>query len=163
MAGLGKVCSRIGAMLFTIEAGVRMAKSQTCTSLPCKWIMPTAINNIPYSTIQDIDFTAASTKKRKLDEQQSGFTMAASSTKKTEDYYPSQAQKELFLKRLHDSKTKPAISSLVAPYNESYVESQVDLPASLDTCYYEKLTYLNHSDLLKKAEEYSKMISCTEQ
>ena len=70
---------------------------------------------------------------------------------------------ELFLKRLYDCKTKPAILSLVAPYNESYVESQVDLPASLDTCYDEELTSLNQSDLPKKAEEYFKMISCTEQ
>ena len=100
MAGLGKVCSQIGAMLFTIEAGVRMAKSQTCTSLPCKWIMPTAINNIPYSKIQGIDFTAASTKKHKLDEQQSGFTMTASNTEKTEDYYPSSRDGVIFKKTL---------------------------------------------------------------
>ena len=162
MAELGKVCSQIGALLFTIEAGVRMVKSQTCTSLPCKWIMPATIKNVPYAEIRKIDFTAASAKKRKLDEQQSGLTKTTPNSKKI-DYNPSETQKKVFLKKLHDSNTKPAILSLIPPYNKGYVETQLDLPASLDTCYDEELASLNHSDLLTKAEDYFAKISCTEQ
>ncbi|XP_078351893.1 uncharacterized protein LOC144636534 [Oculina patagonica] len=46
MAGLGEVCSHVGAMLFAVEAGVRMIKARTCTSAPCQWLMPSAVSNI---------------------------------------------------------------------------------------------------------------------
>lgn len=115
--------------------------------------------NVPYAEIRKIDFTAASAKKRKLDEQQSGLTKTTPNTKKI-DYNPSETQKEvLLLKKLHDSKTKSAISS----FYQVYVETHLDLPASLDICYDEELNSLNHSDLLTKAEDYFAKISCTEQ
>jgi hypothetical protein len=68
MAGLGEVCSHVGAILFAVEAGVRIVKAKTCTSMPCKWLMPTSVNNVPYTELRNIDFTTAKTKKRKLDE-----------------------------------------------------------------------------------------------
>ncbi|KAL5473823.1 hypothetical protein EMCRGX_G028380 [Ephydatia muelleri] len=38
MAGLGEVCSHIGAVLFKVEACVRLRnESVTCMSLPCTW------------------------------------------------------------------------------------------------------------------------------
>ena len=92
--------------------------------------MLATIKNIPYAEIQKIDFTAASTKKRKLDEQQSGLTKTTTNSKKI-DYNPSETQKKVFLKKLHDSKTKPAILSLIPPNNKGYVETQLNLPACL--------------------------------
>ena len=63
MAGLGEVCSHVGAMLFAVEAGVRMIKARTCTSVPCKWLMPSAVSKVPYAELKEIDFTASATKK----------------------------------------------------------------------------------------------------
>lgn len=37
MAGLGETCSYIAALLFGLEAGVKLLKEKTCTSLPCSW------------------------------------------------------------------------------------------------------------------------------
>lgn len=68
MVGLGEVCSHVGAVLFAVEAGIRMLKAKTCTSVPCQWLMPSAVSNMPYAELQEIDFTSSNTKKRKLDE-----------------------------------------------------------------------------------------------
>ncbi|KAJ8050601.1 hypothetical protein HOLleu_03864 [Holothuria leucospilota] len=38
MVGLGKSCSHIGAVLFKIEAAVRLGYTKAaCTDMPCKW------------------------------------------------------------------------------------------------------------------------------
>lgn len=68
MVGLGEVCSHFGAVLFAVEAGLRMLKAKTCTSVPCQWLMPSAVSNMPYAELQEIDFTSSNTKKRKVDE-----------------------------------------------------------------------------------------------
>ena len=54
MAGLGEVCSHVGAILFYIEA-VRCAN--TCTDVTCQWVVPTSVKSIPYAKIAHIDFT----------------------------------------------------------------------------------------------------------
>jgi len=54
MAGLGEVCSHVGAILFYTEATHHV---KTCTELPCGWNMPTSIDSIPYARIANIDFT----------------------------------------------------------------------------------------------------------
>ena len=74
MAGLGEVCSHVGEILFAVEARVRMLKSRTCPLVPCQWIMPSAVTSVPYAELEDIDFTASSTKKRRLYQVISGVT-----------------------------------------------------------------------------------------
>ena len=37
MAGLGGTCSRVGAIRFAVEAGVRIKRSTTCTSVPVSY------------------------------------------------------------------------------------------------------------------------------
>ena len=96
-----------------------MLKSKTCTSVPCQWLMPSGIGNVSYAELQEIDFTSSNTKKRKLDEKISGLTSQAHPTqaKPRTDYGPSTKQISKFYERLHASGTKPAILSLVSPYN----------------------------------------------
>ena len=53
MAGLGEVCSHVGAILFYIEATHRI---KTCTKVTCAWNMPNNVDRIPYARIADIDF-----------------------------------------------------------------------------------------------------------
>ena len=53
MAGLGKVCSHVSAILFYIEATHHI---KSCTELQCVWNMPATVDNIPYAKIADIDF-----------------------------------------------------------------------------------------------------------
>ena len=59
MAGLGEVCSHVGAILFYIEA-LRCAK--TCTDVTCQWVVPTSVKSIPYAKISEIDFTRPKSK-----------------------------------------------------------------------------------------------------
>ena len=42
MAGLGEVCSHISALLFAIEATVKIRDSKTVTEEPAYWLLPSA-------------------------------------------------------------------------------------------------------------------------
>ena len=54
MAGLGEVCSHIGALLFYLESASRVSKS--CTQIGCVWKEPRVLDSIPYAEIADIPF-----------------------------------------------------------------------------------------------------------
>ena len=56
MAGLGEVCSHIGAILFYVEAVQRMNPA-TCTQTSCAWNVPPAVTQIPYARVKDLCFT----------------------------------------------------------------------------------------------------------
>ena len=165
MAGLGEVCSHVGAMLFAVEAGVRMIKARTCTSVPCQWLMPSAVSKVPYAELKEIDFTASATKKRRLDERISGLTTQPTPAKPRSAYGASTDQIKTFYERLHASRTKPAILSLVSPYSNEYVPKKpvLNLPNTLAQLYSEQLSNLSYSDLLKKADEVFKEISCSKE
>ena len=55
MAGLGEVCSHVGALLFYLESGFCVKK--TCTQTDCRWKEPRLVETIPYAQIMDITFT----------------------------------------------------------------------------------------------------------
>ena len=112
LAGLGEVCSHVGAVLFTVEAGVRMLKSKSCTSEPCKWLIPASVTNVPYAELHNINFTAC----KMLDDKISGLSETPSTaTNYRSHYVPSQAMVDLFFQKLHNSEKNPATLSLVAP------------------------------------------------
>ena len=48
MAGQGETCSHVGALLYWMEARVRIRESTPCTSRENKWLMPSAVKDIPY-------------------------------------------------------------------------------------------------------------------
>ena len=102
--------------------------SMTCTSVPCKWLMPTPVIAISYQELRDIAFTSSKTKKRKLDSEISGLSSdppkqnaspAQFDTAKNV-YVPSQADIKKFFESLNASNTHPAILPLIPPYNIKY-------------------------------------------
>ena len=103
MAGLREV----GAVLFAVEAGVRMLRAKTCTSVPYQW-------SVPYAELREIDFTFLNTKKRKLDERISWLTPQSTPVKHRTAYGPSTQQISKFSERLHASGRKPATLALVS-------------------------------------------------
>ena len=143
-----------------------MIKSRTCTSVPCQWLMPSGVGNVSYAELQEIDFTSSSTKKRKLDERISGLTSQAHPTqaKPRITYGLSTQQISKFYERLHASGTKPAILSLVCPYNKDYLTKKpvMDLPTSLDGLYSGQLSNgsMSFTELLIKADDVFKEMSC---
>lgn len=66
-AGLGEVCSHVGATLFYLEAAVKLRNSKTVTQSKAYWLLPSGMQKIDYKPIRDIDFSSSKTKKRQLD------------------------------------------------------------------------------------------------
>ena len=133
MAGLGEVCSHVGALLFYVEA---MRCSQSCTETSCSWNVPPSIQNIQYAKIVDIDFTVPkpiikpvrrgahvhNDCQRIEDPQQIEVPVSMSSHCTTEKSTainpnktePTEDQKSLFYNRI--AKYKPSFLSLVSPF-----------------------------------------------
>ena len=66
MAGLGEACTHVAALLFALEAAVRMRETKTLTQSPAYWLIPPT-KSVPYAELSSIDFTSAKTKKKQLD------------------------------------------------------------------------------------------------
>lgn len=167
MAGLGGRCSHVAAILFTVEAEVRMKRSKLCTSVPCKWLMPTAVTNIPYQELKHIDFTSSRTKKKKLDAQiselsaplrQQGTESTKSTSNAQSEYYsPAQANIQKFFKALNKSNTHPAILSLISPYSSNYKPKadDLDVPEPLAGLYDSELCNLDFNGHYTRAVSVS--------
>ena len=66
MAGIGEVCSHVGAVLFYIETQVKIRESKTVTDEKAYWILPASMSKVQSKSTAEIDFTSAKSKKRKL-------------------------------------------------------------------------------------------------
>ena len=61
----GETCSHVGAILiYWLETRVRIREETTCTSKENTWMMPTAVKDIPFLMLKEIDFTYTSAEKR---------------------------------------------------------------------------------------------------
>ena len=56
MAGLGEVCTHVSAMLFAMEAIIKIRNNKTVTDEPAYWMLPNTVKKIPYAPIAEIDF-----------------------------------------------------------------------------------------------------------
>ena len=72
MAGLSEASSHVGALLFAVEAAVRIKGSITCTQEKSKWVMPTYVKKVPYIPICEMDFKSAKAKQKELVQNQEG-------------------------------------------------------------------------------------------
>ena len=170
LAGLGEVCSRVGAVLFAVEAGVRIREAQTCTSLACKWLMPIAVKSVLYEELCSIDFTSAKAKKRKLDDKISDISTQSAELvhgcqafPKNPSYLLSQDQIKTLYESLHGTGIEPAINALVPPYNQEYLPKveTLNLPQHLPDRYDENLIEQTYDDLVRKARDIFTSMSCT--
>ncbi|KAL3870825.1 hypothetical protein ACJMK2_038862 [Sinanodonta woodiana] len=67
MAGLGEACSHIAALLFSIEATVKLRDAKTVTEEKSYWLLPSSVKGVTYRKCSEIDFTSAKNLKKKLD------------------------------------------------------------------------------------------------
>lgn len=136
MAGLGEVCSHVGAVLFYIEA-TRRAKS--CTDLPCPWNMPSHVGAIPYARIADIDFTPRSVISQtrrgahlnndclmisdsiEVELHCSSHHSAGTPLFNANKIAPTESEKLLFFNRIAKHEHKPCCLSLLTPFSDSYI------------------------------------------
>ena len=57
MAGQGDCCSHV--FCSTLRHGIGETKKLTCTQVKCTWLSLTAVKEVPYASITDIDFRSA--------------------------------------------------------------------------------------------------------
>lgn len=81
LAWVWEVCSHVAAVLFAVEDTVKIRNSKTVTEEKAYCLLPSVLKKVEYKTAADIDFTFASTDKKRLD---SAFdSTCASETPKT--------------------------------------------------------------------------------
>ena len=164
MAGLGKSCSHVGALLFYVDATVRIRDSKTVTQEKAYWLLPTVHRECEYKEIADIDFTAEKTMKRKLDcriDNNMNSTADSPKPQKKSCFEKYSTPSDQDLSNLFDAlskcSSKPAILSIVPPYSKNYVPKVLEdnYPKILTELY--DLTavdknYLELTDICKSIE-----------
>ena len=185
MAGLGEVCSHVGAILFYVEA-VRSTKS--CTDVTCQWVIPTSIKSIPYAKIADIDFTRPKSKILPLKRaahhnndcdmlsseadiekpsscchgESNTVPVHSSGTVNPNLTEPTKDQIDAFFSSI--SKHKPCCLSLISSYSDKFMPPKCEkvttlLPPSLSNLYSAQNEELTYSELINRCEEVTVNLS----
>ena len=122
-AGIGKVCSHVGALLFAIEASVKIRNTKTVTEEKAYWMLPQPVKKVEYKRIRDIDFTSAKTKKKKLDrsnQENSPVNSGPRQRKLPTVPEPTADEMKKIFCNLSNTNARPVILSLVPQFAESY-------------------------------------------
>lgn len=159
MAGLCEGCSHVGALLFAVEAGVRIRDATTCTQEKNKWLLPSHVREIPYLPVSEMDFTSAK-KKHALMVEKHVTPMATRSNpgiQNTRTPPPTSEEQKIFFASISGSTVKPAVLSLVTPFNEQYTCKEIDnVPKPLpDSLFKEECIQLNYTELLQQCQQIS--------
>ncbi|XP_041378713.1 uncharacterized protein LOC121390961 [Gigantopelta aegis] len=56
MAGLGEVCTHVAALLFAIEATIKIRDSKTVTDEKAYWLLPGGVKGVSYQELHNIDY-----------------------------------------------------------------------------------------------------------
>ena len=67
MAGIAEACTHVGALLFKIEAAVRIRGKKAVTDVPAYWKIPAGINKVHGKVAHKIDFISAKAQRIALD------------------------------------------------------------------------------------------------
>lgn len=165
MAGLGEVCSHVGALLFCVESCVRIRDSSTVTQEKAYWMMPAETTSIDYMPIKDIDFTSASASKQRLDVNISNLSGPSPlcnkmpklprTLKENNIQPPTTEEWSTFLHSLSQCNTKPAILSLISPYSENYIPkaTKPEFPQSMSCLYNSTLNKEGFHTILDKCRQ----------
>lgn len=129
MAGLGEACSHIGAILFYIQVAVKHRDSLTCTDGENSWL-PAYCKKLTCVPLSEVDFTSATTKKRRIDEGQASTTQVVRRPRPA-PVRPSDEQWENFLDDALAANIQPAFLSLVDGYADAYVPTAAKCKSAL--------------------------------
>ena len=168
MAGLGESCSHIGALLFALEAVVKIRNAKTVTQDKAYWLLPSSVNKVKYETVQEIDFTSARTKKRKLDQSLNLTSTPPSVTKSRKDLPyvtpPTDLEIQNTFDQLHRTGKKPVILSLVDRYAENYIPKVLgsNFPLILPEVRDENYFTVQKPELFKRCKEIFQTLTVTD-
>lgn len=114
-------------------------------------MMPMAVKDIPYLTLEEIDFTSA--EKKMTCVQQGGLPTPHASTTSLKP--PTNEELCSFFSEIaKETISKPVILSLIEPYNNQFAQSADQLPLPLQTLFTAKNLELDYLQLLGLATEY---------
>ena len=142
MAGLGEACSPIGAILFYCRGSTEKKDSATVTGEKAYWVLPSN-EKVSYEEISDIVFSFPKPAK----------TNDPRPEKKVPSSTPTEIELQDLFHKLSWSKSKPAILSLVTPYNVQFKpkSTQEIYPQVLSELYETEYISLNYRELLVKS------------
>ena len=110
MAGLCEGCSYVGAVLFAVEAGVRIRDTTTCTQEKNKWLLPSHVREIAYLPVSEIDVTSAKKKHELMVEKRvtPRATRSNPGIQNTRTPAPTSEEQKSFFTSISGSTVKPA-------------------------------------------------------
>ncbi|XP_060774292.1 uncharacterized protein LOC132884458 [Neoarius graeffei] len=169
MAGLGEVCSHVGALIFAVDAAVQVRNSQTVTQVPAYWLLPSSLSKVEYSEIQNIDFQSHQSLKRKLDNTLSYRTPQTPSTdqgsqKLPEILQPTSEESAVFLEKLFATKDNAVLLSVMPSYSEHFVPSSLGetFPNILTELYNEEYAGASKEELIEHCMNKFETINVSE-
>ncbi|CAI5689497.1 unnamed protein product [Oreochromis niloticus] len=68
MAGVVETCSHVAALLFNVEATVRICGTRTVTDEPAYWVLLGYVTKIQSVVGHKIDFSSSAAQKKALDQ-----------------------------------------------------------------------------------------------
>ena len=159
MAGLCEGCSHVGAVLFAVEAGVRIRDSSTSTQEKNKWLLPSHMKEIPCLPVSEIDFTSAKKKHELMVERKVTpmTTRCNPGIQITRTPAPTPEEQKTFFTSISGCTVKPAVLSLVTPFNEQYTYREIDnVPKPLPNSLFKReCTQLDYMELLQQCQQVS--------
>ena len=167
MAGLGEACTHVGALLFAVEATVRLNEKTTVTQQKAYWVVPPKTTT-SYLPVCEIDFRSAKKKKYDLDKSinECDVSICASPVPSKQTVRKvSSPELNLFYKELSNCGSRPALLSLIAPYSESYVPKSLsrNLPVPLTELFSLEATSMDFVTLLNHCETIYESLSVTQE
>ena len=154
------------AALFYTEAWNRVNEKLSCTQVKCSWLMPTAVKEVPYAPISDIDFRSAKKLKQHLDQTIHCLTESKGIPKSREAVkvsvpVPDETDLSNFYTELNSCKTKPVSLSLIYPFSETFVSKSRNIPTISDL-FDKKFLDLEYHDLLEVCSNINIQITAEE-
>ena len=146
---------------FILKSGQeRLNGKLACTQVKCTWLLPSAVKQVVYARVKDINFSSAKKLKSDLDksiESVNSSRIGSSSTaqipeptpaeNKSASKPPSVDEMQQFYKSLSECSIKPVC--LIHPYSESFISSTRDIK-SIPDLYEMKYVDLSYPDLLQE-------------
>ena len=159
-AGLAECCSHIESVLYYIKAGNRIQGKLACTQVKCAWLLPTYLNEVPYSKVKwYINFKSAKKSNIELLDRINDLCQSFTSQKVkptlkpvVEEPIPSKAEMKAQFSEVNKSSKKLVILSLVPEFSEQFVLKSRWFPTLPDLYNHDNLT-LGYPKLLEKCGE----------
>ena len=165
MAGIGEVCSHVGALLWAVDTTCKIRNSKTPTEEKAYWMLPFAVNKVQYKTVSDINFTSAKTKKKKLDQAIIDGSPAPEPKQRKLPTVGPPTKNDLdgLYLNLSRIRSKPAVLSIVPQYAKMYRPKVLDkkYPQILSELYSEEKAALQKPQLIAVCEDVFETIKVT--